>query len=98
MPNAGFLIFKNNFHKEIQDKWLNYFQKVDIQRGKVNHKEQYALALATAKATTQKMKQKEHTLEWLEEKTPDAYVYHIEQAAGSNMINLFKNYLRKLKP
>ena len=97
MPNAGFLIFKNRFHQDLDEKWLKYFQEVDIQRGKVNHREQYALALATASGKVEKMTKKEHTLEWLEEKTPDAYVYHIEQAAGSSMVNVAKNYIAKLK-
>ncbi|WEL24030.1 hypothetical protein [Candidatus Nanohalovita haloferacivicina] len=97
MPNAGFLIFKNGFHRGLEDKWLKYFQEMDIQRGKVNHREQYALALATASGNVEKMTSKEHTLEWLEEKTADAYVYHIEQAAGSSMVNVIKNYINKLK-
>jgi len=97
MPNAGFLIFKDGFHKELDQKWLKYFQEVDIQRGKVNHREQYALALAVSSAEVEKMTSKEHTLEWLNEKTSNAYVYHIEQAAGSSAINLIKDYARKLK-
>lgn len=98
MPNAGFLIFKDGFHRDLEDKWLNYFQEVDIQRRKVNHREQYALALSTSSGKVEKMSPKEHTLEWLNEKTSDAYVYHIEQAAGSSVVNLAKNYIRKLKP
>ena len=97
MPNAGFLVFKKGFHKELGKKWLKYFQEMDIQRGKVNHREQYALALATASGKVEKMTSKEHTLEWLDEKTPDAYVYHIEQAAGSLVLNLAKNYIKKLR-
>jgi hypothetical protein len=43
------------------------------------------------------MEKKDHVLEWRDEKVPDAYVYHIEQAAGSSVVNLMKNYASKLK-
>ena len=99
MPNAGFLVFKNNAHKKIQDNWAEYVsQDLEFQLGKVNHHEQYALALAVSNLKIHEMDESEHVLEWLDEKTPDAYVYHIEQAAGSSTINLIKNYAKKLKP
>ena len=100
MPNAGFLIFKDGMHKQIQDKWVHYVQKdLDFQIGKLRHDEQYALALAVsaADADIRRMNKEDHVLEYREEKIPNGYVYHIEQAAGSNMINLVKNYAKKLK-
>jgi len=99
MPNAGFLIFKNNAHKKIQENWAEYVsQDLEFQLGKVNHHEQYALALAVSDLKIHEMDQKDHVLEWRDEKVPDAYVYHIEQSAGSSTINLIKNYASKLKP
>jgi hypothetical protein len=98
MPNAGFLMFKNGYHRDIQDKWLEYVKEDLGSKGRrVNHHEQYALALAVSGGKIQKMKTEEHVLEWNEEKIADGYVYHIEQAAGSSIVNLMKNYLNKLK-
>ncbi|QGA81065.1 hypothetical protein [Candidatus Nanohalobium constans] len=98
MPNAGFLIFKNGLHQEIQDKWVRYVNSDLESQGKVNHHEQYALALAVSGHHTQPMTKKEHVFEWNNEKIPDANIYHIEQAAGSSIVNVAKNYLKKLKP
>jgi len=100
MPNAGFLIFKNNFHKKIKDNWTEYVKKdLDFQLGKLRHDEQYALALAisSANANIHRMSEKHHVLEYRGEKIPNGYVYHVEQAAGSNMINLVKNYINRIK-
>ena len=99
MPNAGFLIFKQKSHKKIQDDWSKYVsQDLDFQKGKVNHHEQYALALAVSDLKIHEMEKKDHVLEWNDEKVADAYVYHVEQAAGSSAINLAKNYIKKLRP
>lgn len=98
MPNAGFLIFKNGFHKEIEGKWRRYIeQDLDFNLGKVNHDEQYALALAVSEGKTSMMSEREHVFEWKDEKKPDAYVYHTQQAAGSSVVNLMKNYLNKIR-
>ncbi len=98
MPNAGFLIFKQKAHKKIKDDWIRFIgEDLDFQMGKVNHHEQYALALAVSDLKIHEMKKKDHVLEWRDEKVPDAYVYHIEQAAGSSTVNLMKNYIKKLK-
>lgn len=98
MPNAGFLIFKNGFHKEIKDKWMKYTKEdLDFQIGKVQHDEQYALALAVSGEDIEEMDEKDHVFEYRGEKTADAYVYHVDHAAGSNMINLVKNYAKRLR-
>jgi hypothetical protein len=98
MPNAGFLIFKDRSHKNIQDEWADLVaQELEFQMGKVDHHEQYALALAVSGLNIHEMEKKEHVLEWRDEKVPDAYVYHIEQAVGSSVVNLMKNYASKLK-
>lgn len=98
MPNAGFLVFKNGFHREIKNKWVKYVNKdLDFQVDKVSHDEQYALALAVSGADIEEMNPKEHVFEYLGEKTANAYVYHVDHAAGSNMINLVKNYAKRLK-
>jgi hypothetical protein len=98
MPNAGFLIFKQKAHKKIQDIWTDLVsQDLEFQMGKVNHHEQYALALAVSDLKTHEMSEKDHVFEYRDEKIPDAYVYHVDHAAGSNMINLVKNYAKKLK-
>ena len=98
MPNAGFLVFKKKAHKKIQDDWAEYVsQDLEFRKGKVNHHEQYALALAVSDLKIHEMEKEEHVMEWNDEKVPDAHVYHIEQAAGSSAVNLAKNYLKKLK-
>jgi hypothetical protein len=98
MPNAGFLVFKQKAHKKIKDDWADLVsQDLEFQKGKVNHHEQYALALAVSDLKIHEMEKEEHVLEWQDEKIADAYVYHIEQAAGSSVVNLAKNYVKKLK-
>jgi hypothetical protein len=98
MPNAGFLVFKDKAHKKIQDDWARLVgEDLDFQMGKVNHHEQYALALAVSDLKIHEMEKKDHVLEYRGEKVPDAYVYHVDHAAGSNMINLVKNYAKRLK-
>ena len=98
MPNAGFMVFKQKAHKKIKDDWADLVnQDLGFQMGKVNHHEQYALALAVSDLKIHEMEKKEHVLEWNEEISPDAYVYHIEQAEGSSMVNVAKNYIKKLK-
>lgn len=99
MPNAGFLIFKNGAHRKIQDDWANLVsQDFNFQLGKVNHHEQYALALAVSDLKIHEMEKDEHVFEWEKEHVPNASVYHLEQSVGSSAINLMKNYIRKLKP
>jgi hypothetical protein len=99
MPNAGFMIFKNSFHREIEGKWRRYItEDLNFSLGKVNHNEQYALALAVSDGDVKMMEEKEHVFEWKDETVADAYVYHLQQATGSSTINLMKNYLKKLKP
>ena len=98
MPNAGFMIFKRGAHRKIREHWEKFVSEdLDFKKGKVNHHEQYALALAVSDLKIHEMTEQEHVLEWNDEKIPDAYVYHIEQAAGSSTVNLMKNYLKKLK-
>lgn len=98
MPNAGFLIFKNHTHQEIKEDWKKYLGKDLTTSEKVNHHEQYALALAVSGHHTQPMTHKEHVYEWQNEKTPDAHLYHLATSDGSNTINLAKNTLSKIKP
>lgn len=99
MPNAGFLVFKKKAHKKIQDDWADLVsQDLEFQMGKVNHHEQYALALAVSDLKIHEMERKDHVFEWDDEKVADAYVYHVAHSAGSSMMNTVKNYLGKLKP
>ena len=98
MPNAGFMVFKNNTHKEIQEKWIHYLEQDLGLKGRNNMGEQYALALAVSHKETVKMSEKEHLMEWLNEKKADANVYHTDQSAGSSTVNILKNLIKRVKP
>ncbi|QKQ98765.1 hypothetical protein GKQ38_04540 [Candidatus Nanohaloarchaea archaeon] len=99
MPNAGFLVFKEGAHRKIQDDWANLVsQDLEFQMGKVDHHEQYALALTISDLKIHEMKKKEHVFEWKDEKVADAYIYHVAHSAGSSIMNVVKNYLGRLKP
>ncbi|MEF8880844.1 MAG: hypothetical protein V5A72_03375 [Candidatus Nanohaloarchaea archaeon] len=76
MPNAGFLIFKNNIHKKIGDTWRRYIQKDLGYSHDFNHKEQYALALAVGEANCVMMDSSEHAMFWKDEFPSDGMVYH----------------------
>lgn len=76
MPNAGFMIFKNGIHREIEDAWLEFLQCDLEYQHSINHKEQYSLALAVGGYETSKMTPNEHAMLWNELRR-DAVVYHI---------------------
>lgn len=76
MPNAGFLIFKDDLHKKIGGKWFKYIQSDLDYSHDFNHKEQYALALAVGGASTEKMDSSEHAKFWRDEFPSDGIVYH----------------------
>lgn len=98
MPNAGFLVFKNNTHKEIEGKWRRYIDTNLDLKGRNNMHEQYALALAVSDRKCEKMTEKEHVMEWLDEKEPNGILYHTDQSAGSSTVNVIKNVLKRVKP
>lgn len=80
MPNAGFLVFKNNLHKEIKEKWENHYSELEnrsyVKEGGI-HREQTALALAVSSESYTKMDETEHLREWCDEITTDSTVYHL---------------------
>lgn len=99
MPNAGFLVFKRGAHRKIREHWAKFVSEdLDFQMDKVDHHEQYALALAVSDLKIHEMEKEDHVFEWEDEKIPDAYVYHVSHTAGSSVINLAKNYMKRLKP
>lgn len=77
MPNAGFLVFKRGLHRRIGDTWRKYIQTELEYQHEVNHKEQYALALAVGGAETVQMTPEEHSMAWGGEFPPDSVVCHI---------------------
>lgn len=85
MPNAGFLIFKEGLHREVGDKWRKYVQCDLEYQHNVNHKEQYALALAVGHANTVQMTPKEHVMLWDREYPSDGIVYHIGKVIENNI-------------
>lgn len=93
MPNAGFLIFKQGIHKDIGKKWRDYIQTELNYQHDVNHKEQYALALAVGSADTVQMDTDEHVMLWNNEYPPDGIVYHIGKIFDSESPNTFKGNL-----
>lgn len=80
MPNAGFMIFKEGIHHEIENSWLKFLNRdLDYQHG-VNHKEQYSLALAVGDYKKERMTPQEHAMLWNDELLTDAIVNHIGKA------------------
>lgn len=78
MPNAGFIIFKNSTHKEIFEDWKHFLQtEIDYEQNGIKHKEQYALALAVSSYNCERMTQRDHVMEWAEERVADGIVYHM---------------------
>jgi hypothetical protein len=87
MPNAGFLVFKRGLHREIGETWREYVQTdLKYQHG-VNHKEQYALALAVGDSDLERMSEKEHVMLWNNEYPADGIVYHV----GKTLENLIES-------
>lgn len=76
MPNAGFMIFKNAIHRELEDLWLEFLHSDLEYEQNINHKEQYALALAIGSYETTQMTPNEHAMLW-HELRQDPVVYHI---------------------
>ena len=101
MPNAGFLIFKDGLHQEIQDTWRNYVQTELEYQHDVNHKEQYALALAVSGADTTQMTTEEHVMLWNDEYPGNGYVYHlgntIESLIEKDQNSLWQKVISKLE-
>lgn len=77
MPNAGFLVFKDGLHQEIGEAWRTYVQSDLEYRHDVNHKEQYALALAVGGSDAVQMTPNEHVMLWNDEFHPNGIVYHV---------------------
>ena len=79
MPNAGFMIFKNNSHKKISKEWKDFLKKeYDYRCNGQYHKEQIALALAVSELKLEKMNRKEHVFEWENEKVSEGIVHHLD--------------------
>lgn len=93
MPNAGFLVFKNNKHREISEKWRDYYLDLDddsYTKGSKHHREQYALSLAVSSLKTVKMNSSEHLMEWQDDLNTEAILYH-----KSNDSTTYKQELRR---
>jgi len=96
MPNTGFLVFKDNTHKEIAEDWREYVRKgVEVDYDGPTHREQNALALAAGNLNWQKMTEKEHTLGWDEDPTKEAVLLHRE-TLSTNKVPLIKQSYNKL--
>ncbi len=77
MPNAGLLILKNNTHKEIGEKWLEYINsQIEYQVSDINHHEQYALALTISDYNLEKMTEDEYVMEWADKPNASGTVHH----------------------
>lgn len=103
MPNTGFMIFKNEIHKEIGSKWRRYISELDYSnRNGVNHREQYALSLCLSEYDLEKMNEKEHVFEWFDSIPPEGTVYHKGRVLQPNenrqyIRKIITSFLNKLK-
>jgi hypothetical protein len=77
IPNKGFMIFKNNIHKKIQNESMN-FMKLDIPEIFPNsyQKDQYALALALSGYKIKLFDKYVHAFHWHSEYNLDTYILH----------------------
>lgn len=79
MPNAGFMVFKNGCHRNISEKWKDYYLNIgdkSYTEGNKLHREQYALALSVSGLDTEQMDETEHLMEWKDELSTKAILYH----------------------
>ena len=96
MPNAGFLIFKNNTHKEIADDWKKYYLEIEdrsYSEEGIVHREQYALALSVSDFNLEKMDDTEHLMEWSDIMISDSIVYHLGKSQDP-YLNQLKDFLK----
>lgn len=91
MPNAGFLMFKQGIHGDIGEKWREYIQTDLDYQHKVNHKEQYALALAVGSADAVQMDSEEHAMLWNDEYPANGAVYHIGNVFDDSLTDIVKS-------
>jgi hypothetical protein len=79
MPNAGFMIFKNGIHQEVEEDWKNHlgkgFEGHDLGHGPFT--EQHALSFCLGNYNLEKMDEKYHCFVFGDEKTNNATVYHL---------------------
>lgn len=99
MPNAGFLVFKNSFHRKIAEKWQDYIsQELNYELEGMKHKEQYALALAVSDGKCKKMSENEHVMEWSDRSNSKGIVYHLETQDNFSALGLIMNSIHRKLP
>jgi len=77
IPNKGFMVFKNNTHKKIQNESMD-FMNMDLPEIFPNsyQKDQYALALALSGYKIKLFDKHVHAFHWLSEYNVDTYILH----------------------
>lgn len=80
LPNAGFLVFKDGVHADVQDGWIEHLADdfPEFDETAVNVREQWALALAVSDYDCVEMTSREHVIEWDEPVRPDGVVHHLD--------------------
>lgn len=79
MPNAGFMIFKNGMHKEIENTWKKHFEE-GFEGHNLDHgpfTEQHALSYCLGDYEIAKMDVKDHCFLFGDEKASRATLYHL---------------------
>lgn len=77
MPDTGFLVFKNGVHRELRDQWLRFLTtNLGYSHGG-GHEEAYSLALAAAEYEVARMDEREHAIEWNNERPSDGVVHQL---------------------
>lgn len=86
MPNAGFLVFKQSTHRNISEKWRQYYLEIDdrsYNESGTIYREQYALALAVSSLKKQKMTSLEHRMDWADSPNTEGILYHYSDPTWS---------------
>lgn len=98
MPNAGFLVFKNNTHKEIRDDWLRYIQAdIKSEFSGASYVDQWALALAVSGYNCQEMDPNEHAIEWHNGCVANACVHHLYTRKGISLHDALRSPINTIK-
>lgn len=95
MINSGFVIFKNNIHREIKEQWkdlltsdLGYYQDSLKQ-------DAYSLQISVSDYNTKRMDEKDHVLEWKSTEA-NGYVYHY--ITGDDISSQIRGILKRRTP
>lgn len=94
--NAGFLVFKNNLHKEVKDDWKQFMESDLGYYNAPMMQDAHGLALCVSEYNCVKMTPEEHVMEWGDKPKENGYVYHY--ITGYDAKTQIQNAIRRRIP